>query len=69
MMLEGLRLMAVGMTTVFGFLTLLVVAVHATQRVVSWFPEPEPPPSSPPRDADEAIAAVLAIVAAQRGGR
>jgi Na+-transporting methylmalonyl-CoA/oxaloacetate decarboxylase gamma subunit len=41
---EGLRLMAIGMSGVFGFLGLLVVLMHASGRVwgvlAEWFPEP-----------------------------
>lgn len=44
---EGLRLMLVGMSGVFGFLVLLVVLMNASGRLwgvlAEWFPEPVAP--------------------------
>lgn len=71
--LEGVRLMAVGMTVVFAFLTLLVVAMQLILRPIGrMFPDPEPasrPERSPMGNEDRDIAVVLAAVAAARGGR
>ena len=64
--------MVVGMTTVFAFLSVLVVAMEATRVVASWFPqssvatEPEAR-GAQQRDDDREIAIVLAAVAAARG--
>ena len=75
MLVEAAVLTGVGMTTVFGFLGLLVCLMHVTARVIARFPgAPEVVQSTPsPRVAvstdDAQIAAVLAIVAAQRGER
>ena len=71
--LEGVRLMAVGMTTVFAFLTLLVLAMQALRVVGSWFPDREPEASpnraQTPHSDDHDIAVILAAIAATRGGR
>ena len=69
---EGFRLMAVGMTTVFSFLSLLVIAIQISaaffDRFAHLFPEPEPTrralsPSST-TSSDPEIAVVLAAIAA-----
>lgn len=60
--MEGVRLMAVGMSTVFAFLGLLVAAMHLQAAVVArWLPERREP------DDDAELAVVLAAVAARRG--
>lgn len=71
MLLEGVRLMVVGMTTVFAFLTLLVLAMQLNRVVGAMFPDPEPAagPSPVASDDEAEIAVVLAAVAAARGGR
>ncbi|MEN0067380.1 MAG: OadG family protein [Myxococcota bacterium] len=72
MLLEGVRLMVVGMTTVFAFLGILVLAMHANRAIAQAIAPEEPPlePSaSPVADDDAAIAVVLAAVAARRGGQ
>ena len=67
MLVEGLRLMVLGMSTVFGFLGLLVVGMHANAAVARrLFPEPVVPPA--PKGGGPHIAVVLAAIAAQRGG-
>ena len=38
-MLEGVRLMAIGMSTVIGFLTLLVLCMHTAALLFKRFPE------------------------------
>lgn len=66
-----MRLMAVGMTTVFAFLTLLVVAMQTILRPIGGlFPDSAAPsPTEPePVSQDAEIAVVLAAVAAARGG-
>lgn len=77
MMFEGLRLMALGMTMVFVFLTLLVLLMHGTAaffRVFGqYFPEPEPaaaraPGSGEPGDGAR-IAAAIAAIHAHRAHR
>ena len=73
MLYEAGVLTVVGMTTVFGFLGLMVCLMHLSARLVARFPgAPEITQSAAdsPRinDADDAhIAVVLAVVAAQRG--
>ncbi len=75
MLVEGLRLMAVGMTTVFAFLSLLVVLMHGSAAFFRTFADafPEAAPAPPPRvqahptaDEDAELAVVLAAVAAHR---
>ena len=66
--------MAVGMTTVFSFLSLLVIAIQISaaffERFAHLFPEPEPerraPAPSAPTSNDAEIAVVLAAIAAHR---
>jgi len=69
-LLEGVRLMVVGMTTVFAFLGLLVLAMHGNRLVATaLYPEPPPPEPGAARGPDDAaIAVVLAAIAARRGG-
>ena len=73
MLVEAALLTAVGMTTVFGFLGLLVCLMHLSARLVERFPGPpearlEVSGAPETLGQEEAqIAAVLAIVAAQRG--
>ena len=65
--------MAVGMTTVFGFLGLLVLAMNAS---AAWFRNyddpftqraPDPRPAAPPVAEDHAeIAAIVAAITAHR---
>lgn len=73
MMVEGVQLLLVGMTTVFAFLGLLVGTMMASaaffQANAAWFPDPEPPRARPPAPAaDDAaeIAVILAAIAAHR---
>ena len=68
MLLEGLGLMAVGMTTVFAFLGILVISMHALARVAGLFPPVEPPEQeAPPAETSDAdIAVVLAAIEAWR---
>ena len=57
--------MAVGMSTVFGFLTMLVVSMHLMRIVVARI-APDPPVPTTQTDEDEAIAVVLAAIARSR---
>lgn len=77
-MIEGLRLMAMGMTTVFVFLTLLVLVMQGSAWCIRRFGEPfpalaaEPGGSGPPghaggrRDDGSRVAAAIAAVHAHR---
>jgi len=78
MMTEGLRLMAVGMFTVFAFLTLLVGLMSASaiffERFADRFPdEPTADPAAKRSAAraggDDEIALALALAQAAREGR
>ena len=78
MLVEGLRLMAVGMVTVFAFLTLLVGLMHASaaffEANAHRFPDDEPGPSPGNRkktaeDEEIAVAIVLAMAEATRRGQ
>jgi sodium pump decarboxylase gamma subunit len=75
MIMEGLRLMAVGMITVFAFLTLLVGMMKASaaffEKFADRFPEEEHPEKSSRSSADRdgEIALVLAIAEAHRQGQ
>ena len=68
---EGIWLMVVGMTTVFGFLSILVGLMYASAAFFEsfghLFPEPESESTrSAVSDDDARIAVVLAAVAAHR---
>ncbi len=60
---EGLRLMVVGMSTVFAMLALLVALMHAAAAVFARLPNDDEP-SLAPGDADVLVA--VALAAAQR---
>ena len=67
---DGLTLTALGMGTVFVFLTVLVVAMAILKKFVELFPEPEQKvlvPNIPVTNSDHAaIAAVAAAVTAYK---
>ena len=74
MLLEGLRLMAVGMTTVFVFLTLLVGLMHASaaffEANAHRFPESDPGgPGSSDAGQDQEVAIAIAVAEASRRGQ
>lgn len=75
MLIEGVRLMMVGMATVFSFLSLLVVVMIVQARLFEAFgdrfeePEVSPQPDHRTRSDDVEIAVVLAAIAAHRGRR
>jgi oxaloacetate decarboxylase (Na+ extruding) subunit gamma len=79
MMLEGLRLMALGMTMVFVFLAVLVLLMQGSARAVRAFDRRFPPvvevPAAgarvevPTADERARIAAVVAAVHAHRARR
>ncbi len=67
---EGLRLMMVGMTTVFAFLLLLIVSIrlsaHVLGRLSAYFPDaPKASPKERVQD-DAEIAVALAVAEAWR---
>ena len=74
MILEGVRLMLVGMVTVFGFLSLLVGLMAASASFFGAFgdrfADPEPSPRAAGAGAqserEDEIAVVLAAIEAQR---
>lgn len=75
-MLEGVQLMGIGMTTVFGFLGLLVLVMQGSAAFfranAHLFPEPEvraAPKKAVEADNDAEIAVVLAAIAAHRARR
>lgn len=75
MMMEGVRLMVVGMITVFAFLTLLVGMMKTSavffERFAHRFPE-DPAPESPVSrggPGDEEIALAIAVAEARRMAR
>lgn len=74
MLTEGFRLMAVGMFTVFAFLTLLVGMMRASaaffEANAHRFPEAEPSDPRPARAGnEEELAVVLALAEAARRGQ
>jgi sodium pump decarboxylase gamma subunit len=74
MLLEGVRLMVVGMLTVFAFLTLLVALMRASaaffEAQAHRFPEDgEGPSERAPGGRDEEVAVVLAVAEALRRGQ
>ncbi|MAG31103.1 MAG: hypothetical protein CL908_09465 [Deltaproteobacteria bacterium] len=71
MMSEGLRLMAVGMFTVFAFLILLVVMMRASAAFFEANAHlfPEEAPDAGRSGNDEELAVVLALVEAARRGQ
>lgn len=71
-LVEGVGLMVVGMTTVFAFLSVLVLAMHANRMLADALGGRPTPPTTPApshADNDVAIAVVLAAIAARRGER
>ena len=71
MLVDGIRLMAVGMITVFGFLTLLVAVMAAQSAFFQAFSgrfADEASGGAPPADDDE-VALAIAIAHARRLGR
>jgi len=74
MILEGLRLMVVGMFTVFAFLTLLVGLMKASalffEKFADRFPEEtKAEPAKARAGNDEEIALVIALAHAAREGQ
>ncbi len=75
MMMEGVRLMVVGMITVFAFLTLLVGMMKTSaaffEHFAHRFPEdPTPEPGAVRGDPrDEEVALVIAVAEAHRMAR
>ena len=72
MLYEAGVLTLVGMTTVFGFLGLMVCLMHISSKLIARFPgAPEvaavQAPASAASSDDAHIAAVLAIIASERG--
>jgi len=66
--LEGIRLMLVGMGTVFVFLTLLVAATNIMSRLVArYLPEPDAAVAGP--GAEEVAAIAAAVTRYRREGR
>lgn len=67
-MLEGLVVMAVGMSTVAAFLGLLVISMQVTATVVARaFPDPAPAPAiAKPAQVDEDLLRAVAAAAAVR---
>jgi sodium pump decarboxylase gamma subunit len=67
MILEGLRLMAVGMFTVFAFLTLLVGVMKGSavffERFADRFPEAAPQESKATQAGNDAEVALAIVVA------
>ena len=73
MLAEGIRLMAVGMLTVFGFLTILVGVMAAQAAFFAAFEErfrdEAPRPGTTPAEVDADVALAIAIAHARRSGR
>ena len=73
MLMEGVRLMAVGMFTVFAFLTLLVglmkVMAAFFEANAHRFPEDVPAETTPARADDGDVALAIALAEAMRNGQ
>ncbi len=73
MMLEGVRLMAVGMFTVFAFLILLVGLIKLSavffDANAHWFSEDEPVGADGSNDDAEIAVAIVLAEAKRRGQR
>ena len=69
MVLEGLQLTLVGMTTVFGFLSLLVGLMVVSSRLLEHYPEEVAPEAPLAGGNEEEIAVVLASIEAHRRAR
>ena len=74
LLMQGLGLMVIGMTTVFVFLIVLIQAMNLSaalsRKLERFFPEEAPSEARRPaaaRDETEEIAVVLAAVRAKRG--
>jgi oxaloacetate decarboxylase gamma subunit len=64
---EGLKFMVLGMSIVFLFLILLIVAMNVMSKIVHrYFPEPQaaPTPSAPVQTGGDTLKKVAAIAAA-----
>lgn len=61
---DGVRLMIAGMSTVFGFLTLMVAVMEVSARVFASWPEDAPPPTPRRRDNDDEELARIAVAIA-----
>jgi sodium pump decarboxylase gamma subunit len=76
MLLEGANLMAVGMTTVFSFLALLVIVLEISARVFQSFGHRWPDPAvahtqanpMPSTRGEVEVAVALAVIEAHRRG-
>ena len=70
MIMEGLRLMVVGMAVVFCFLSLLVMAMNGSalffKRFAHYFPEAPAPEPGKTTDYAEIAAAIAAVMAAKQ---
>ena len=73
MLAEGIRLMAVGMITVFAFLSILVAVMSLQARFFSAFadrfPDAEPTGTDEPADDGAELALAIAVAHAKRLGR
>ncbi len=72
MLADGIRLMAVGMVTVFGFLTILVAVMAGQSAFFAFFEErfrdAAPLPGTTPAEGDDEVALAIAIAHAKRVG-
>ncbi|HJN75630.1 MAG TPA: OadG family protein [Myxococcota bacterium] len=66
MLSQGVELMAVGMTTVFAFLLLLVGLMYISAAVFARWPDDEPPDPEAPDEDLVAIAIALAAIQHKR---
>jgi Na+-transporting methylmalonyl-CoA/oxaloacetate decarboxylase gamma subunit len=73
MMMEGVRLMAVGMLTVFAFLTLLVGVMKVSAAFFAanahLFPEEAPEGTGTPRTDEGELALAIALADMMRRGQ
>lgn len=61
---EGLKFMVLGMTIVFLFLILLIVAMNVLAKVVQrYFPEPQQPQSGAAKGVDDRAAKLKKVAA------
>ena len=71
MLAEGITFMVIGMGTVLAFLSLLVLAMTCTSKLIATYfpPPPQSPSLSAPSSGDNDIAIVLAAAYRWRQGQ
>ena len=65
LIMQGVQLMAVGMGTVFSFLTILIFATVLMSRCIAWLTPPNTTPSETNQGLDQSHVAVITAAIAK----